>query len=65
MLIGKNLKRARQSVKMTQAEFAQALNVDTATVSRWERDLAIPRLHTIKEIGDLTGIPADRLYRTR
>lgn len=34
---------ARRSARLTQAQFAQLLGVDKATVSRWETGAAVPR----------------------
>jgi transcriptional regulator with XRE-family HTH domain len=39
----RSIKALRKAREWTQAELAAALGVDTATVSRWERGLSLPR----------------------
>ncbi len=38
-----SIREIRESLKMTQAEFAREIGVDVITVSRWERGVSSPR----------------------
>lgn len=46
-----------------QAEFARALGVDPRTVSRYEKGGRYPDEAFVVAFCDLTGVPADFLYR--
>jgi transcriptional regulator with XRE-family HTH domain len=55
--VGHRLRTARLSVGLTQKQLAQALGVESITVSRWERGAttpSIPRLHLIAELTQTT-----------
>lgn len=45
-----DVKNIRKSLRITQAMLASKLQVDTATVSRWERRLARPSRRAVREL---------------
>jgi len=48
-----HIRRHRRATGLTQAQLAARLNVDQATVSRWERALQLPELPQQKALRDL------------
>ena len=48
--IGKNLKKARLQLKLTQVEVAESVGVHPNYYARIERDLETPSLETLKKI---------------
>jgi len=59
---GARIRRARQAAGYSQAQFAVALGVNQANVSRWERGLASPHDNRRRIIADLLGVSADSLF---
>lgn len=62
--IGKNIKKARTAVGMTQSQLAEALDVENVTVSRIETGAQLPSLDRLEAIADalkvsLTTLLAD------
>jgi len=45
-----HIKATREALGLSQGAFAQALGVDTATVSRWERGLVLPHWENMKRV---------------
>ena len=50
MELGKLIKQARQTMFLTQGEFASELNVGISTVKRWELNKSRPNLKGMKAI---------------
>lgn len=48
---------------MTQKELAQALGVESITVSRWERGVTIPTLPRLRRVAELTETTVSDLVR--
>lgn len=55
--IGKRIKEARESVKLTQEELARCLDITAMTVSRWERGNLCPRLQQFEKMEDVLNKP--------
>lgn len=68
-LDGSAIRRVRQSLGFTQGNFAQLLGVHPITVSKWERDLALPTAWCGGLVLQLATIPeptsAGRVARAR
>lgn len=45
------IRQKRKELNLTQEKFATLLNVDTMTVSRWERGVQIPRKEELNRMG--------------
>lgn len=56
-----NLKIARIKAGMTQAEVAQAVGVNQASVSLWESGVTLPRAATLVALADLYCCTTDEL----
>lgn len=55
MTMGDRIKLARREIGLNQADFAELVGVEPATVSRWESDLVEPRAATIPIIAKVLG----------
>ena len=57
------MKKIREELDMTQAQFAVALGIDTSTVSRAERGLSEPvfTIKQVKKLCKLTNKPIDEM----
>ncbi|MEF3132993.1 helix-turn-helix transcriptional regulator [Rhizobium sp. 268] len=51
--VAQSIRSARRSLKMSQAEFAQALGASQGSVSKWEAGREVPRLETLEKIAEL------------
>ena len=58
-IIASNISRLRKQKKLTQLEFAKALNYSDKAVSKWERAESIPDIIILKQIADLFGVTVD------
>jgi len=56
--IGTRIKRARERLRMSQEELAEAVGVHRVTISQWEADGAYPR-SSIGALEDVLGISLD------
>lgn len=61
-LVGEKIKNLRQEKKMTQQEFAEAINVACSTVSMYEKGERIPRDQIKLAIANLFGVTVDYLF---
>lgn len=52
---------ARKFAKLTQAELAEKVGVSTSTVHNWERYKTEPTVSQAKRIGEVCGIPYDKI----
>ena len=57
-----SLKAARVNAKMTQKEWAEALNVTVDTVLNWENGKSEPKISQAKKMSELSGIPMDFIF---
>jgi transcriptional regulator with XRE-family HTH domain len=55
------IRQARHSLRMTQEEFARAVQVGVRSVPDWESGKARPRIGALRRISELTGVPLDEL----
>lgn len=61
-LVGERIKNLRQEKKMSQQEFAEAINVACSTVSMYENGERIPRDQIKLAIANLFGVTVDYLF---
>ena len=61
MKLSKQIIRIRKLNNLTQEELANDLNVTRQAVSKWERDISLPDLETIKLISNKYNISIDTL----
>ena len=54
-----SLQACRINAKMSQSEFAKALNVSPATIYNWESGKTEPSISQLRAISELSGIPFD------
>lgn len=59
--IAKNLKYLRKTKKMTQQQFADALEIKRASVGAYEEDRAEPKYELLKKIADFYDLSMDEL----
>lgn len=52
----------RVNTKMTQEEWAKALDVDKATICSWEAGKTQPKLDQLRKMSILSGIPMDYIF---
>ncbi len=62
-VLSKNLKRFRQAKQLTQEAAAEALDVSTQSVSRWECDSTLPDATLLPKIACLYGCTIDDLFK--
>lgn len=56
------IRKRRERAAMTQAQMADALNVNRATVAMWETGKSNPRAEMLPAIAQLLGCTIDELY---
>ena len=61
-LVGERIKNLRQEKKMSQQEFADAINVACSTVSMYENGERIPRDQIKLAIANLFAVTVDYLF---
>jgi len=61
LYINENLKRLRQSKKITQEQFAIAIGSSVQSVSRWETGMSYPELEMIPTIAMFFGVTIDEI----
>jgi transcriptional regulator with XRE-family HTH domain len=62
--LGARLRTARRSAGLTQRQLAEAIGVESITVSRWERGVTTPSLPRLRRIAELTETTVSDLVRT-
>lgn len=60
-MLGEKLKSYRKSKKMTQAEVAEALEIRSATVSKYESGILEPNIEALKKLSELFEVTIDEL----
>lgn len=58
----KSIKTRREGIGLTQAQFADSLNVSRATVAMWETEKSYPRADLLPKIAQILGCTIDDLY---
>ena len=61
--LGERVRFARRGAGLTQKQFAEALGVESITVSRWERGVTTPSLWRLQRVAELTGTHVSDLLR--
>ena len=61
--VGGRLRTARRSAGLTQKQLAEALGVESITVSRWERGVTTPSLSRLRRIAEFTQTTVSDLVR--
>jgi len=64
MTLGQNIRKYRKEKGLTQEELAKKIGVIQSNVYRWERDIIIPSLSTIKKIAQILEVSIDGLLFT-
>lgn len=64
MSLGQNIRKYRKELKLTQEELAKKVGVIQSNVYRWERDIVVPSLETIKKIANALEVSVDGLLFT-
>ena len=59
--VGKTIAQWRNSRGMTQEQLALALDVDSVTISRFERGVTLPSLPSLHKIAGIFGVALPRL----
>ena len=59
--MGELIADLRKQQNMTQRDLAEKLNVTDKAVSKWERDITCPDIHTIPKLADVLNISSEEL----
>jgi len=62
--VGARLRIARRSSGLTQKQLAERLEVESITVSRWERGVTSPSLPRLRRIAEITETTVSDLVRS-
>jgi transcriptional regulator with XRE-family HTH domain len=62
--VGARLRTARRSAGLTQKQLAEKLEVESITVSRWERGVTSPSLPRLRRIAEITETTVSDLVRS-
>jgi transcriptional regulator with XRE-family HTH domain len=60
--IGKNIAAARKRSERTQADVAEAIGIDTVSLSRIERGVVTAGISTLDKIASEIGVPLGRFF---
>ena len=61
--LGTFIAKLRKEKEITQAELAKRLHVTDKAVSRWERGLGFPDIHTLEPLADALGVSLSELMQ--
>ena len=61
MTLGENIYKLRTGKKLSQEDFAAAMEVSRQSVSKWENDMAVPELEKLIKMARLFEISLDEL----
>ena len=64
MNIGNKIKSYRENIQMTQKEIAEILEVEPATISKYETGILEPNLKSLKKLAEIFEITVDELINT-
>ena len=59
--IGSNLERIRRIKNFTQEKTAKVLNISPQSVSKWEKDKAVPSLDLLVKLAGIYGVTLDQI----
>lgn len=59
--MGETIAELRKDRGMTQKELAVQMNVTDKAVSKWERDLSCPDIHSIPKLAEVLGVSVEEL----
>ena len=63
--LGMMISSLRKEKGMTQLELAEKMGVTDKAVSKWERDLFYPDLHSIPKLAEIFGVSVEDLMQNR
>ena len=63
MEIGKQIKKYRSELSLSQEEFADKIYVTRQTVSNWENDKSYPDINSLVLMSEVFGISLDTLVK--
>ena len=61
MSLGENIYKLRTGKRMSQEDFASAMEVSRQSVSKWENDMAVPELEKLVKMAKLFEVSLDEL----
>lgn len=61
MSVGKNIRKYRKSLGLTQEKLAKKINVIQSNVYRWENDIVIPSIKTVIKLAKVLKVSTDSL----
>lgn len=61
MSLGENIYKLRTGKKLSQEDFASAMEVSRQSVSKWENDMAVPELEKLIKMAKLFEVSLDEL----
>lgn len=61
MSLGENIYKLRTGKRLSQEEFASAMEVSRQSVSKWENDMAVPELEKLIKMAKLFEVSLDEL----
>ena len=59
--MGETIAELRKERGMTQKDLAEQMNVTDKAVSKWERDLSCPDIHSIPKLAEVLGVSVEEL----
>ena len=59
--MGETIAELRKDWGMTQKDLAEQMNVTDKAVSKWERDLSCPDIHSIPKLAEVLGVSVEEL----
>lgn len=62
--MGERIAALRKERGLTQRELAERMHVTDKAVSKWERDLACPDIHSLSHLADILGISVEDLLKS-
>lgn len=63
MTIGKNIKKLREELGMTQEQMAEKLNISYQAISKWENSQSVPDTMMLPAIAKICCVTIDELFR--
>jgi transcriptional regulator with XRE-family HTH domain len=61
-LVARRVKQARNLSNLSQRQLGEKLGVSDKTISAYEAERAVPPLHTLKKIAEVTGKPIEFFF---
>lgn len=65
MTLGERLKKLREEKGLTQKQVADKLGLESAAISKYEKDLREPNIESLLKLSDLFEISLDELLRKK